>query len=237
MFSKRSMIALAMSLPVMLIAASVYAGGSVKASAKFGGDDRPRRTVVKMDADAFCKGAHSGKIGTEDYLIDKESKAIENVIVYIKDGLGDAEFEAPGDGKVLDQQGCMYIPHVMTIQVGQTLTIKNNDDTLHNIHSFPEKQRPFNFAQPKKGDTKDEVFKREEIIKVKCDVHPWMSAYIGVFKDPYNGITGDDGSVTIEDVPAGKYTFAAWHEELGEVTQEVTVEDGKTAEVEFSLKK
>lgn len=237
MFSKRSMIALVMSVPVMLIAASAHAGGSVKATAKFGGDERPRRTVVKMDADAFCKGAHSGKIGTEDYVIDKDSGAITNVMVYIKDGLGDATFEPPADKKELDQQGCMYIPHVMTIQVGQTLTIKNNDDTLHNIHSFPEKQRPFNFAQPKKGDTKDEVFKREEIVKVKCDVHPWMSAYIGVFNSPHHGVTDKDGTVTIEDVPAGKYTFAAWHEELGEVTQEVTVEDGKAAEVEFTLKK
>jgi len=237
MFSKRSMIAMAMSLPLVLIAQSALAGGSVKATATFGGDERPRRTVVKMDADAFCKNAHKGKIGTEDYLIDKESKAVKNVIVYLKDGLGDAEFEPPAEKKELDQQGCMYIPHVQTIQVGQTLTIKNNDDTLHNIHSFPEKQRPFNFAQPKKGDTRDEVFKREEIIKVKCDVHPWMSAYIGVFGNPFNGVTEEDGTVTIEDVPAGKYTFAAWHEELGEVTQEVTVEDGKTAEVEFSLKK
>lgn len=237
MFSRRSMVTFAMSLPVMLIATNALAGGAVKATAKFSGDERPRRTVVKMDADAFCKGAHSKKVGTEDYLIDKESGAIKNVMVYIKDGLGDAKFEPPAEKKELDQQGCMYIPHVMTIQVGQTLDIKNNDDTLHNIHSFPEKQRPFNFAQPKKGDVKEEVFKREEIVKVKCDVHPWMSAYIGVFDNPYHGVTAEDGTATIEDLAPGKYTFAAWHEEFGEVTQEVTVEEGKTAEVEFTFKK
>lgn len=237
MFSKRWANRIALSLPMLLVASTALAGGSVKATVKFGGDKRPKRTVVKMDADAFCKSAHSKKVGSEDYLIDKDTMAIKNAVVYVKDGLGDATFEVPSDKKTLDQHGCMYNPHVLTIQVGQTLTISNSDSTLHNIHSFPEKQRPFNFAQPKKGDTRDVDFKREEVVKVKCDVHPWMSAYIGVFKHPFHGVTEKDGAVTIENLEPGKYTLAAWHEELGEVTQEVTVEDGKAVEVEFALKK
>ena len=237
MVSQRWAKAIVASLPVFLIGASALAGGSIKATVTFDGDKRPRRRVIKMDADAYCKGAHKKKVGTQDYLISKKTKAIKNVVVYVKDGLGDATFEVPAEKKTINQTGCMYDPHVLTIQVGQTLVIKNSDDTLHNIHSFARKQRPFNFAQPKKGDTREVQFKRNEFVPVKCDVHPWMSAYIGVFKHPFSAVTAKDGTCTIENLKPGEYTLAAWHEELGEVTQKVTVEEGKTTEVEFALKK
>ncbi len=225
---------------VAAIAQPVLAGGGVKATAKFDGE-RPRRTVLKMDADQYCATANKKadgspkKVGSEEAIVSK-SGMIKNVIVYVKDGLGDAEFEVPTEKAELDQKGCMYHPHVQAVQAKQPIIVKNSDATLHNIHSFAQKQKAFNFAQPKQGDEKEVSFARPEIVKVKCDVHPWMSAYVGVFDHPFHAVTEKDGTCELSDLPAGEYTLAAWHETFGEVEQKVTVADGAAAEVEFVFK-
>lgn len=230
----RPVAALAAAGLVGVLTSQALAGGTVKASATFEGE-KPKRTVIKMEADAYCNKANEKKVGSEDYLI-KDDK-IKNVVIYVKDGLGEATFETPTDKKTLDQVGCMYTPHVMTVQTGQTIEIKNSDDTLHNIHSLPKKQREFNFAQPKKGDTKEVDFKRDEIVKIKCDVHPWMSAYVAVFAHPFHAVTDEEGAATIDNLPPGEYTFAAWHEELGEVEQKGTVVEGEALELTFAFSK
>ncbi|MCA9251771.1 MAG: hypothetical protein KDA54_11615 [Phycisphaerales bacterium] len=219
---------------VAMIAQPVLAGGGVKATAKFDGE-RPKRTVLKMDADQYCAKANEKKVGSEEAIVSKEGM-VKNVIVYVKDGLGDAEFEVPTEKAELNQQGCMYHPHVQALQAKQPMIVKNSDATLHNIHSFAEKQKAFNFAQPKQGDEKEVTFSRPEIVKVKCDVHPWMSAYIGVFDHPFHAVTEKDGTCELADLPPGEYTLAAWHETFGEVEQKVTVADGEAAEVEFVFK-
>ncbi|HNO79469.1 MAG TPA: carboxypeptidase regulatory-like domain-containing protein [Phycisphaerae bacterium] len=219
---------------VAMIAQPVLAGGSVKAKAKFDGE-RPRRTVLKMDADQYCAKANEKKVGSEEAIVSKEGM-VKNVIVYVKDGLGDAEFEVPTEKAELNQQGCMYHPHVQALQAKQPMIVKNSDATLHNIHSFAEKQKAFNFAQPKQGDEKEVTFSRPEIVKIKCDVHPWMSAYVGVFDHPFHAVTEKDGDCEIANLPPGEYTLAAWHETFGEVEQKVTVADGEAAEVEFVFK-
>ena len=219
---------------VAMIAQPVLAGGGVKATAKFDGE-RPKRTVLKMDADQYCAKANEKKVGSEEAIVRKEGM-VKNVIVYVKDGLGDAEFEVPTEKAELNQQGCMYHPHVQALQAKQPMIVKNSDATLHNIHSFAEKQKAFNFAQPKQGDEKEVTFSRPEIVKVKCDVHPWMSAYIGVFDHPFHAVTEKDGTCELADLPPGEYTLAAWHETFGEVEQKVTVADGEAAEVEFVFK-
>ncbi len=219
---------------VAAIAQPVLAGGGVKATTKYDGE-RPKRTVVKMDADQYCAKANDKKVGSQEAIVNKDG-TVRNVIVYVKDGLGDAEFEAPTDKALLNQEGCMYKPHVQSLQTKQPMMVKNSDSTLHNIHSFAEKQRAFNFAQPQKGDEKEVTFTREEIVKVKCDVHPWMSAYVGVFPHPFHSVTGKEGGCELSDLPAGEYTVVAWHETFGEVEQKVTVAEGEAAEVEFVFK-
>ncbi len=227
-------------LMVLAITQSAWAGGGVKATAKFDGE-RPKRSVLKMDADQYCATANKKKdgspkkVGSEQAIVSK-SGMVKNVIVYVKDGLGDAKFDTPAEQAELNQQGCMYKPHVLSLQTGQPMLIKNSDSTLHNIHSFAEKQRGFNFAQPKKGDEKEVKFARPEIVKVKCDVHPWMSAHIGVFDHPFHAVTGKKGTCDINDLPAGEYTLVAWHETFGEMEQKVTVADGAAVEVEFVFK-
>jgi hypothetical protein len=219
---------------VMAIAQPVLAGGGVKATAKYDGE-RPKRTVLKMDADQYCAKANEKKVGSEEAIVNKDG-TVRNVIVYVKEGLGEAEFEAPSEKAELNQQGCMYHPHVQSVRTKQPMIVKNSDATLHNIHSFAEKQKAFNFAQPKQGDEKEVSFAREEFVKVKCDVHPWMSAYVGVFAHPFHAVTGKEGNCEVAELPAGEYTVAAWHETFGEVEQKVTVKDGEAAEVEFVFK-
>ncbi len=166
-------------------------------------------------------------------MISDEGK-VKNVIVYVQDGLKEKAYEPPAEKAVLDQRGCMYHPHVMTVMAGQTITVRNSDDTLHNIHSWARKQRAFNFPQPKKGMERDVSFKRPEIVKFKCDVHPWMLAYIGVFDHPYHAVTDTQGAATIDKLPPGDYTLTAWHEELGELEEKITVKEGEQTAVTFT---
>lgn len=210
---------------------AVMAGGTLKAHVRKDGE-RCKRTVVQMDADQFCAKAHDKKVGSETCIVSKEGDVMY-AIVYVKDGLGDQTFEPPADKAVFDQHGCMYVPHVLTVQAGQTIIIRNSDATLHNIHSFAEKQKAFNFAQPTQGAEKEVSFTQPEFVKVKCDVHPWMSAHVGVFAHPFHAVTAKEGACEIANLPAGEYTIAAWHEELGEIEQKVTITEGQTAEVEL----
>ena len=194
-----------------------------------------------MAADPNCVKGHTGadgtvkKVGSETAVVSKEGQVM-NAIVYVKDGLGDKQFPAPTEKKVINQVGCMYDPHVLTVQVGQPVTVLNSDETLHNIHSFAKKQRAFNFAQPQKGMEKDVDFQRDEFVLVKCDVHPWMSAHIGVFTHPFHAVTDKSGEAAIAELPPGDYTIGIWHEEFGEQEQKVTIKEGEEAVLEIAYK-
>ena len=158
------------------------------------------------------------------------------VFVYVKEGLGDQKFAVSEEPVELDQRGCTYTPHVMAVQTGQTLKILNSDPLLHNIHALPDKNRPFNFGMPNAGMTRDESFRVPEVmVRIKCDVHPWMEAWAGVTEHPYHSVSGEDGSYTIENLPAGDYVIEAWHEQYGAQTQNVTVGDGESVTLDFTF--
>jgi hypothetical protein len=144
----------------------------------------------------------------------------------------------PKDKVKFDQLGCVYSPHVLGIQAGQEVEVVNSDPTLHNVHSLSKANPSFNVAQPKKGMTLTKKFDKEEIFKVKCEVHTWMGAYMGVFNHPFFAVTGDDGSFSLNKLPAGDYTLEAWHEKYGTQTMKVTVAaaDKKTADFTFTGK-
>lgn len=219
---------------------SVQADGSVSGRVKFDGKMlTPKKIRVK--GDAFCvKARADAPLLRETYLFNEEKGTLINAIVYVSGGIGEKEFEAPDTEVEIDQQGCQYIPHVNAVMTGQRVTIKNTDDTAHNLNLKAEKNRSFNEGQPVKGMTKEVDFPNSELaIPLKCDVHSWMSAWIAVFDNPFHAVTDENGEFTISGLPSGTYQLSVWHEfdkfQPAEKTIEITVADGETASAEFTF--
>ncbi|MGH7546170.1 MAG: carboxypeptidase regulatory-like domain-containing protein [Gemmatimonadota bacterium] len=206
-------------------------GGSVK----FTGTP-PKPEPIDMSEEQACAGKYTSGPTAEDVIVNTNG-TLQNVFVYVKEGLpADMTWPAPAEPKVLDQDGCRYHPHVLGIQVGQKLQIRNSDPVLHNINAKPQAQRGFNISQPVEGMTTERTFNQPEVmVSVECDVHGWMNAYIGVLPHPFYGVTGDQGSFTLQGLPAGTYTIEAWHERYGTSTQTVTVGEGETKTIEFTF--
>lgn len=192
----------------------------------------PPETPIDMGADAHCKLQHPQQITTKRFVVGPNGE-LANVFAYIKEGINKA-FDPPAQPVVLDQQKCLYVPYVMGVQAGQDIEIRNSDDTLHNVHATPTINTGFNFAQPRKGDKALRKFTRPEImVRFKCDVHPWMFAYVGVVSHPFFAVTGSDGKYEIKGLPAGEYTVEVWHLRGGTQTQKVKVGAGEAAMADF----
>ena len=199
----------------------------------------PEMKTIDMSGVPTCAQQHADPV-TEETIVADDKGDLKNVVVSIKKDEGqDLAGESPKAPATLDQKGCMYNPHVLAMMVGQDLLVKNSDPFLHNIHSLSETNGSFNKGQPNVNDGEkiDPQPKAPEVFRVKCDVHPWMSAWIAVFDHPYFAVTGDDGTFSIKGIPDGEYTLQAWQEKLGTQTQKITVKDGKTAgPVNFTFK-
>jgi len=203
---------------------------TVSGTVKFDGA-APKPSKIDMSQDPACKGANEA----ENIVVDNGGLA--NVFVYVKDGLGSRTFDVPKDAVVLDQQGCRYHPHVLGVMAGQTLQIKNDDPTTHNIHPTPKDNREWNESQPPSSPAIEKNFAREEILlPVKCNQHPWMKMYINVVKSPFFAVTDKAGKYEIKGLPPGDYTIAFVQEKLGEQDQKVTVGAKETKTVDQSFK-
>ena len=135
---------------------------------------------------------------------------------------------------MLNQHGCLYAPHVIGVVAGQTLSIHNADDVSHNIHPMPKNNREWSSQQtPGAPDIQHRFPHPEVMIAVKCNVHSWMRAYIGVLDHPFFAVTGGDGEFTFDGVPPGDYTVAVWHETLGQLTERVHLDSSGKATVQF----
>lgn len=207
--------------------------GNISCSVAFEGIP-PKMSAIKMSADKKCVGMHAEPVMFQSVIINDKGM-LKNVFVYIKEGIT-GRTSPPKQVSVIDQKGCMYEPHVMGMQVGQPLRIQNNDPLLHNIHALTKINKAFNFAQPKKGMSTETTFTEPEVmVKVKCDVHPWMGCYIGVLEHPFFAVTNSEGTCDIKGLPAGDYILSAWHEEFGTLEQKVKISSEETASVEFKF--
>ncbi|HUJ94033.1 MAG TPA: carboxypeptidase regulatory-like domain-containing protein [Terriglobales bacterium] len=190
----------------------------------------PKPSKIDMSQDAACKGNNMSE------TVVASGGKLANVFVYVKDGLGNMTFDVPKDAVVLNQQGCQYHPHVLGVMAGQTVEIKNDDPTTHNIHPTPANNREWNESQPPQSPALEKSFAREEImLPVKCNQHPWMKMYMNVVKSPFYAVTGPDGKYEIKGLPPGDYTIAFVQEKLGEQDQKVTLaaKDSKTVDATF----
>lgn len=208
--------------------------GAVSGVITFAGN-APKPRPVNMGSDPLCAKVASG-VASERLLVGAGG-GLQNVFVYVKDGLGGRKFQAPKTPVALDQKACRYIPHVFGIQVGQPLVVTNSDETLHNVHLTPKANEEINFSQPKKTPAVTKTFTKVEIgVPVRCDVHGWMNGYVGVVDHPFFAVTAADGSFQIKGLPAGSYTVEAWHETLGAQTQKITVDAKGTGSVALTFK-
>jgi len=193
----------------------------------------PKPEPVQMNADPACQQQHATPALSEEVVVGPGG-GLKNVFVYVKEGVA-GSFPPPTTPVTLDQSGCWYHPHVFGIQANQPLEIVNSDATLHNINAKPTANPPFNVAQPVKGmKTKKSFAKPEIMVKFKCNVHPWMSAYAGVVAHPFFAVTDEQGAFTIAGLPDGQYVLEAWHEKYGTHTQSITVTQGAAKSVEWT---
>ena len=197
----------------------------------------PPNAPIRMNADPVCVKENPAPQTQETFDVGSDGKSLANVFIYVKDGLGNYEYDPPTDRPQIDQKMCRYHPHVQGVRVGQALEILNSDPTLHNIHALPKNNSEFNNGQPIQGMKMTHTFTAKEVmVPFKCDVHGWMNAYVGVLDHPYFAVSGKDGKFSLKTLPPGTYTIEAWHEKLGAMEQKVTIGAKETKDISFTFK-
>jgi plastocyanin len=223
-----------------LVAVSVWPGIAFAASTITGtitfDGKAPNLKPLAMDADPACAKKHKTPVPNE-MLVLGNGNTMGNILVWVSKGLpAGKSYPAPKNPVTLDQKGCQYVPHVQGIMVGQPYRILNSDGILHNVHALPKVNPSFNQPMPATMKEKTVTFsKPEHVFLIKCDVHPWMMAYIGVFTHPFFSATGTDGKFTISGLDPGTYEITAWHEKLGERKATITVGANETKTQDFKF--
>ncbi len=220
------------------LAAGVYTtidantAGTITGTIHFSGK-LPQRIAIDMAQDPVCGAADTNL--TEQYAVHDGN--LQNVFVYVKDGLGNRLYAPSQDPAVIDQKGCRFVPHVVGVQAGQPVKFINSDPTMHNVHFIPQisTNQAVDISQPPNGSGEMRTLPTPELmIPVRCNNHPWMEAFINVAPNPFLSVSGADGHFTIKGLPPGTYTIVAVHEKLGQKTATVTVNSKQTAIQDFT---
>jgi plastocyanin len=197
---------------------------------------KPAPKVIDMSEEPACVEAHHGKAYDESLVVNKKGD-LANAFIYIKSGLEGKTFEVPANPVTIDQSGCWFRPRVLGIQTGQILKVVNSDPVTHNIHPMAQVNREWNHSQGAGDPPLARKFIKPEImIRVKCNIHSWMHAFIGVLDHPYFAVSNDDGTFEIKNLPPGTYTIAVWTETLGDQERQLTVAPQGKAEANFTFK-
>ncbi len=205
---------------------------SIEGTVRYTMTPPPPRAIIDMQSDAAC---HGGKGTQRENLIVGPDGGVANVFVAVVSGLGERVFAPPAEPARLEQLGCTYRPHVLGVQVGQPLEILNADPTLHNVHAVTSINPAFNFGMSVQGQTATKYFSHPELmVHLKCDVHPWMGAWVGVTGHPFFQVTGPDGAFRIEGLPAGTFVVELRHETLGTRRRTVTLAPGEQGVIDVS---
>jgi len=223
MSKRKNLVTSAVVLSLAGLVAGHAVAGTISGTVTYEGKV-PSLKPIAMDADPACAKKHTGPVPS-DVLVLGDGNTMGNILVRVVGGLPAGKtWPAPTSPAVMDQKGCRYEPHVLGIQIGQPFKILNSDGILHNVHSLPKVNKPFNMAMPASRTEASHTFEKpENIFQVKCDVHPWMSSYIAVLTNPFYAVTGKDGKFSIPNLDPGTYEVEAWHEKLGIQKMSVTV--------------
>lgn len=196
----------------------------------------PEPKPINMGSTPGCAGLHPEPVFDRTLVVVDGNLA--NAVVWIKDGLQGWVFAPPAQAAKLDQKGCLYVPRVAAAMVGQGVEFVNSDPEAHNVHGRPAVVSGWNFMMSRQGSERTLYFDKPEMgIQVGCDIHPWMRAYLCVLPNPYFGVTGNDGLVSLKNVPPGEYTIGVWHESLGTLEQRVTLTPKAEVAVEMGFRK
>jgi len=220
------------SVRVDAAAAQPAGRGMIKGHVKLSGK-LPGNPIIRMGMDPMCARINTGKRVIQETVVANLNGDLANVFVKLLGSFPQAA--PPSTPVVIDQRACVYTPRVVGVQVGQTLEVKNDDPLLHNVHGMSGiKENGFNVGQPLAGIKSDFKLKEEERpVRLKCDVHSWMTAWIGVVSHPYFAVSNPMGTFEIANVPPGTYEIQAWHERYGPIKQSVRVRAGATTMVNF----
>ena len=207
-------------------------GGTIKGRVRLTGKS-PGNAVIRMGVDPMCGKMNAGKQVVQEQVVVSADGGLANAFVRLQGSF--PRTTAPTQPVTIDQRACFYLPRVVGAQVGQALHVRNSDPMLHNVHSLSVGGNAFNVGQPSAGMTYTFQLKQEEVmLQLKCDVHRWMTAYIGVVSHPYFAVSGGEGTIEIANVPVGTYTIQAWHELYGDLMQPVRVSPGAMTTVNFA---
>jgi hypothetical protein len=233
-----ALLALAFALLASTRHVSAAAEGKITGTVKLDGT-APHMKGIDMSKDPYCVKQHENNPAHLENVVVGSGGGLKNVVLYISEGLsGGAATAVPSREPAFDQKNCLYTPHILALDINQKFKVTTSDQTTHNIHPLPNAMTgniPWNKSQPPGAPPIETSWKAEEMIPVKCNIHPWMHGYFAVVKGPY-ATTDESGAYTISDVPPGDYTVTAWQEEYGKQTQKVTVAAGKPGTANFTFK-
>jgi plastocyanin len=210
-------------------------GGSITGHVRLTGP-APANSIMRMGADPLCSKANAGKRLTQDLVLRGADGGLANAFVDLQGTFPSSQVPAaPVAPVTIEQRGCIFVPRVVGVRVGQALRVTNGDPMAHNVHSLSTRGNEFNVSQPKAGMTSTFQLKNADVVmRIKCDMHGWMVSYVGVVPHPYFAVSGSDGSFRITGVPPGRHTIRVWHERYGRLTATVQVKAGATATANFS---
>jgi len=207
-------------------------GGTIEGHVRLTGP-APGNSMIRMGRDPICAKLNADKRPVQEIVLKSADGGLANAFVEVEGTFPNVA--VPSDPVVINQRNCIYVPRVVGARVGQTLRLINSDTLVHNLHSISSKGNEFNETQPHSDMVFNYTLKSEEkMLRIKCDVHSWMTAYVGVATNPYFAVSRQDGAFKIANVPAGKYSIRTWHERYGWVTQNVEVKPGAAATVDFT---
>ena len=193
----------------------------------------PKNPEIRMVADPMCAKAYGGPTAVMEAVLADASGGLANAFVQVQGSFPGAP-PAPTTPVLVDQVGCLYTPRVVGVRLGQPFKVRNSDPGLHNVHGTAKGRDSFNIGQPMAGIVNDLPLKDEGMLRLQCDVHAWMLAFIGVVSHPYFAVSEKAGTFEIRDVPAGMQTVQAWHERFGAMTATAVVPPNGVVDVELA---